>query len=100
MRYLSDRQVCAERAVTEFGQGVQERGHPRTLISSLCNLGINTSAHAQVSHAIIDGMILTERWKVHFGEEWYAEKTADEKNRIHPASIARVSDKPGLSVRV
>ena len=43
-----------------------------------------------VSHAIIDAMILTERWKVKFGDEWYAEKTKDEKHRVHPASIAKV----------
>lgn len=46
----------------------------------------------QVSHAIIDGLILTERWKVNFGDDWYAKKATEETKRVHPASIARVSD--------
>lgn len=36
-------------------------------------------------------MILTERWKVAFGDEWYAKKTEDETHRVHPSSIAKVS---------
>lgn len=35
-------------------------------------------------------MILTERWKVQFGDEWYAEKTKDETHRLNPESIAKV----------
>lgn len=42
-----------------------------------------------VSHAIVDAMILTERWRVLFGDEWYAEKTKDDTHRVHPRSIAR-----------
>jgi len=42
-----------------------------------------------VSHAIIDAMILTNRWLDIYGGEWYAEKTKDETHRVHPASIAR-----------
>ncbi|GJE94715.1 NAD(P)-binding protein [Phanerochaete sordida] len=42
-----------------------------------------------VSHAIVDAMILTERWRVAFGDEWYAEKAKDETHRVHPQSIAR-----------
>ena len=51
-----------------------------------------------VSHAIIDAMILTERWRVAFGDEWYAEKTKDETHRVHPQSIARVSSSRRLLV--
>ena len=36
-------------------------------------------------------MILTERWRVMFGDEWYAKATDDETHRVHPSSIARVS---------
>lgn len=43
-----------------------------------------------MSHVIVDGMILTERWKVQFGDEWYAEKTKDETHRLNPESIAKV----------
>ena len=45
---------------------------------------------SQVAHCIIDAMILTERWKVMFGDEWYAEKTDDIKHRVDPLSIAKV----------
>ena len=37
-------------------------------------------------------MILTERWKVMFGEEWYSEKTKDETHHVHPVSIAKVCE--------
>lgn len=46
--------------------------------------------HSQVSHAIVDAMILTERWKGIYGEEWYANVTKDETHRVHPVSIAKV----------
>ena len=40
---------------------------------------------------IVDGMILTERWKVAYGDEWYEKKASEEKTRVHPASIAKAS---------
>ena len=48
----------------------------------------------QVSHCIIDAMILTERWKVLYGDEWYAEKSNDIKHRVDPLSIAKVRRSP------
>ena len=48
----------------------------------------------QVSHCIIDAMILTERWKVLYGDEWYAEKSNDIKHRVDPLSIAKVRGSP------
>lgn len=36
-------------------------------------------------------MILTDRYRFIYGDEWYAERTKDETLRVHPESIARVS---------
>ncbi|KAF7796944.1 hypothetical protein EIP86_008130 [Pleurotus ostreatoroseus] len=61
----------------------------RALSQSLAKEFKNDDIH--VSHAIIDGMIMTDRWKVTSGDEWFAEKIKDEKQRLHPASIAKVA---------
>ena len=48
------------------------------------------SCGRQVSHVIVDAMILTERWRVMFGDEWWEKKVNDETHRVHPVSIAKV----------
>ena len=48
------------------------------------------SPFVEVSHAIIDGGIMTDRRKDSFGDEWSAGKVNDDKRRLHPASIAKV----------
>jgi hypothetical protein len=45
----------------------------------------------QVSHCIIDAMILTDHWRDVYGDEWHAKLAVDETHRIHPSSIAKVS---------
>ena len=39
---------------------------------------------------IVDAMILTERWRVMFGDEWWEKKVNGETHRVHPVSIAKV----------
>ncbi|KAI0344835.1 NAD(P)-binding protein [Trametopsis cervina] len=76
-----------------------KRGSPNCTISSPGKFAIRGLSQSiakelkgddiHVSHAIIDGMILTERWKFAFGDEWYAKRAQDERTRVHPASIAK-----------
>ncbi|KAJ3557918.1 hypothetical protein NM688_g1212 [Phlebia brevispora] len=75
------------------------RGAPNCAISSTGKFALRALSQTvakefktddiHVSHVIVDALILTERWKVLYGDEWYAEKTKDEKHRTHPASIAK-----------